>query len=628
MTALERPLERGVAEPRPGAPGSRAPGSGGPDAAAPRPSGPAGQAGASPRPGSGDGRPARPRAGRAWVPRVASLVVALTGVIDLVSALTHPEGGRLRTLTTVVPTTLSTAAAAVTAITGLLLLMLARGLRRRKIRAWRGAVGLLAVGIVLHVIKGLDVEEAVISAAVAAGLLVSRKEFQARGDPRTRWRALTVGVGLLCFDVGLGSALLAGSDGRHVRDGRLVGSVVGHRSLGSVLQTVVRGLVGLGGPVHLLGRRGDLLSDTYVALGAFTAVTIVYLLLRPPEPVPKMSADDEAAMRGLLQRWGGRDSLGYFALRRDKSVMWSPSGKSCIAYRVVSGVMLASGDPIGDPEAWPGAIGAFLDEAARHAWIPAVMGAGESGGEAWVRAGLDALEIGDEAIVAVSDFSLEGRPMRNVRQAVNRIERAGYRTTVARVRDIPDDVAASVRAQAAAWRDTETERGFSMALGRLGAEADGECVTVLARQDGELRGFLHFVPWGDDGLSLDLMRRDKSADNGLNELLIVAALQAAPSMGVRRVSLNFAVFRSALERGDRIGAGFILRAWRGFLLFASRWFQIETLYRFNAKFHPEWEPRFVCYPSARELPRIAIAALEAEAFIVWPSLRRRLRRDG
>jgi lysyl-tRNA synthetase, class II len=54
------------------------------------------------------------------------------------------------------------------------------------------------------------------------------------------------------------------------------------------------------------------------------------------------------------------------------------------------------------------------------------------------------------------------------------------------------------------------------------------------------------------------------------------------------------------------------------LVWASRWWQIETLYRFNAKFQPEWEPRFLCFPSARELPRIAIAALEAEAFLVRP----------
>jgi len=162
-----------------------------------------------------------------------------------------------------------------------------------------------------------------------------------------------------------------------------------------------------------------------------------------------------------------------------------------------------------------------------------------------------------------------------------------------------------------------------MALGRFGDSVDGDCVVATAHDGGKLAAFLHFVPWGSQGLSLDVMRRDRAADNGLNELLIAKVLLAAPALGVCRVSLNFAVFRSSLARGERIGAGFVLRLWRNLLLLASRWFQIESLYRFNAKFQPLWEPRYVCYPVARDLVRIAIAALEAEAFIVWPRPRLR-----
>jgi lysyl-tRNA synthetase class 2 len=80
------------------------------------------------------------------------------------------------------------------------------------------------------------------------------------------------------------------------------------------------------------------------------------------------------------------------------------------------------------------------------------------------------------------------------------------------------------------------------------------------------------------------------------------------------------MFRAALERGERIGAGPVLRAWRGLLLVASRWFQIESLYKFNAKFCPEWVPRFVVYTGTRDIPRIGLAALEAEAFVVWPTV--------
>jgi lysyl-tRNA synthetase class 2 len=411
------------------------------------------------------------------------------------------------------------------------------------------------------------------------------------------------------------------------------GAIVGDPTLGTRAIHVLLGLVGISGPVHFRSDRpADVVFDILLAMGAATVVVPAYLALRAGEPPARLSAEDETRLRELLGRQGARDSLGYFALRRDKAVVFSETGKAAISYRVVSGVMLASGDPIGDPEAWPGAIRVFLEHARLHAWVPAVMGCGEHGGEVWVReAGLRALELGDEAIVEVEDFTLEGRAMRNVRQMVARVERAGYKVEVRRIRDMTPYEIAEVRRQAAAWRGAEVERGFSMALGRFGDEADGDCVAVTATKDDQLAAVLHFVPWGRDGLSLDLMRRDRAADPGLNELLIVAALRAAPDLGVTRLSLNFAVFRSALERGSKLGAGPVLRLWRELLLIASRWFQIESLYRFNAKFRPVWEPRFICYRSAREIPRVAIAALEAEAFLVWPTqwvaLRRAKRRQ-
>jgi lysyl-tRNA synthetase class 2 len=213
---------------------------------------------------------------------------------------------------------------------------------------------------------------------------------------------------------------------------------------------------------------------------------------------------------------------------------------------------------------------------------------------------------------------------------VNRVERGGYVAEVRRVSDIPRAQIAEFARQAGSWRGSPTERGFSMALGRMGAPGDEHCVIATATENGVLRAVLHFVPWGADGLSLDLMRRDRSAQPGVNDFLIVETIKAAEDLGVKRISLNFAMFRSALERGERIGAGPVLRAWRGILLFASRWFQIESLYKFNAKFMPVWVPRFFVFPSTKDAPRVGLAALEAEAFLVWPKLelRRLARRLG
>ena len=565
---------------------------------------------------AGQGRLTRPpdrRHQRSWVPVTAAWLGLLIGLADIVqvvlpSVYVHTH---LHKINPYVPGTLTNLTRTADVLTGLLLLMLSHGLKRRKRRAWQAVILLLAFSVVVHLVHFPRMIAAVVAACVLVALLYFRDEFYAVGDPRTRWRALVVFEGLVVADVAIGLTYILLARGLY-RDYSLIQRI----------QHVIYGLVGVSGPVQFLPEgRSDLFNVLTSALGLFTLVVSAYVFLRPARPAGRMGAQDASRIRDLLCRHGERDSLGYFALRSDKSVIWSPTGKSCIGYRVVSGVMLAGGDPIGDPEAWPGAIHAFLDEAARHAWVPAVMGCGELAAQVWCREGsLNALELGDEAVVEVASFSLKGRAMRNVRQMVSRVERSGYTAEVRRAGDIaPAEIAALIR-QADSWRGSQIERGFSMALGRVGAHGDERCVIVTATENGVLRAILHFVPWGADGLSLDLMRRDRTAQPGVNDFLIVKTIEAAEELGVKRMSLNFAVFRAALERGERIGAGPVLRAWRGILLFMSRWFQIESLYKFNAKFCPVWTPRFFVFPSTKDAPRVCIAALEAEAFLVWPRI--------
>jgi lysyl-tRNA synthetase class 2 len=555
-------------------------------------------------------RPADRRGERRWVPFVAGVLCLLIGLSDVFAIFAPALHEKLDRINHYVPGMLTDVTRTADVIVGLLLLMLSHGLRRRKRRAWQAVIVLLAASIGIHFIHSPRVPTTFVAGVLLVILLVFRDQFYAVGDRRTRWLALWVFAGLVLADLAIGLGYISAA--------RLNGGY----SLSTRVVDVISELMGASGPISFAtDGHGDTYHLLTTVLGIFTLVVTLYVFLRPAEPKARLGPADEEGIRKLLSKHGDRDSLGYFALREDKSIIWSPTGKSCIGYRVVSGVMLAGGDPIGDPEAWPGAIQAFLDEAARHAWAPAVMGCSELGAEVWCREGnLTALELGDEGIVNVADFSLSGRSMRNVRQMVSRVSRNGYTAEVRRIGDVPREEIDEITRVADSWRGSHTERGFSMALGRVGAPGDEECVIATAMCEGTLRAVLHFVPWGADGLSLDLMRRDRGSQPGLNDFLIVEAIKAAPSLGIKRISLNFAVFRAALERGERIGAGPVLRAWRGILIFLSKWFQIESLYKFNAKFCPVWQPRFFVFPSTKDAPRIALAALEAEAFLVWPRL--------
>jgi lysyl-tRNA synthetase class 2 len=492
------------------------------------------------------------------------------------------------------------------------MLVLARGLAHRKRRAWRLVVAVVVIAFVLY-LRHHTWEAAALNATMAWLLWWTRREFLAESEPSSRWHALRAGALTAVLSFFAGMALNA----RTAPDA----------DSWSVVRETLRGLVGF--VPDLPYRRPALETLTNVALtglGVLTVGVVLVILLAPRRKPAMLLPGDEGRLRELLTAHGSLDSLGYFALRRDKSAIFSPSGLAAITYRVVDGVSLASGDPIGDTEAWPGAITAWLDEAERFAWTPGVLGASRRGARAYVRAGLDALEIGDEAVVDLDTFTLEGREMRGVRQAVRRVCRSGATAVVQRQRDLTADELAEVATAVDRLRDGDVERGFSMALGRVGDPADGDVVVVRGYDgQGQLVALLSLVPWGADGLSLDIMRRSRGSENGMLEFLVATLAEQAQTLGVRRLSLNFAVFRSALERGGDVGAGPVLRLWRSVLLAASRWWQIESLYRANAKYRPEWVPRFLCFARATQVARVAVAALQAEAFVVRPSLSRWLR---
>jgi lysyl-tRNA synthetase, class II len=207
--------------------------------------------------------------------------------------------------------------------------------------------------------------------------------------------------------------------------------------------------------------------------------------------------------------------------------------------------------------------------------------------------------------------------MEPVRRAVRRVQRAGYVLTVISQAELTPDQLAEVARRAEDWRGDDTERGFSMALGRVDAPVDGDCVAVLAHDgNGALRGVLSFVPWGQRALSLHLMRRDPTAENGLIEAMVVAVLRAGrEELGVQRISLNFAMFRGIFSAADRVGARPLVRVASNALTFASRFWQIESLYRSNARYQPQWAPRYLCYDSPLTLTRVSLAAGMAEGFL-------------
>jgi lysyl-tRNA synthetase class 2 len=543
------------------------------------------------------------------IPVILGRIAYLAGLFNIFSNSLKHYNPRAAKLGNYLPVLIHSTAFATQTFTGVAMVILGRGLIRRKRRAWILSLIIFTINLVSDFARINRHPLQIVVAAVFIILLITfRKEFYAISDPQTKWLPLIGFVLAFIVMFSIGVLILLN---RH-RD-----SFVGNPSIWNIILTVVEGFFGISGPIEFISSRtSDYVETTLAALGIFILLVPLALYFRRVKPLPKMSNEDIETVRKLIKHDTDQDSLGYFATRRDKSVIWTENKKAGIAYRVESGVMLASGDPFGEFSLWPDAIDAFLEEARLHAWTPAVMGASDRGGEVWVEhANMTAFDIGDEAIIKVKDFTLEGRPMANVRQMVNRIKRKGYVAYTARWSDLDVNIRVELRGLARKWRYGVPERGFSMALDRFGSDIDGDAVITIATLGDEIKGLLYFVPWADEGISLDRMQRDREADAGVNELLIVQTVEWARENKIESISLNFAAFRSLFERAEKISAGPITRGTRNLIRFLSNFFQVESLYRFNAKFDPEWQTRYLVYPKAIDIAKIGWAAIKAEQFI-------------
>ena len=535
------------------------------------------------------------------VPAFAAIAAALVGLVNIASALTPTIRWRGHLLLEFEPVEAMRLFHALALPAGAALLLVAPYLAKRRRRALETAIALmLALGL-FNLLKGLDFEETILTWGVAALLILSRDAFTVRHDPNTLrsavWRVPVLAI------TGLTISMVAVWTG-------------GHASLGTAATETFDLLRYQPGPIRFHHH----IPIGVHALELWTLLMIAYVIFRPLT-VPRAPASPAARQVAAdLVRAHGADTLAFFKLRSDGNYIFSEDRRAFVAYAIENGVLLLSGDPVGSPDALRGLLQQVRQFADARGLKLGALGASERLCPLYEELGLRTIYLGDEAVVELGRFSLEGRPIRKVRQSVTRLSKAGYEAEVHDLRALDQGTIERLEEVVELGRQGAPERGFSMAMDSLQGEHDHETIVVLARDEtGAIRGVLHFVPcYGRAAVSLSFMRRDPDTPNGLTEFLVVRAIELLRERGIDELSLNFAAFakwmHSPEKRHERLLGKLIA--------LGNPFFQIESLYRFNAKFFPRWEPRFLVYEGTFGLPRAGIAAMWAEGQLPKPRIRR------
>ena len=580
------------------------------------------------------------------VRRTASLVVFAAGFLSLLSALAEPIRERLNVLDELFPTVVPETAAALAALGGIGLMVLGRGIRRGQRRAWLVCLGVLIAVAVLHLVKGVDVEEAVIALAVAGYLWLHRSSFEAKTDVARLGRGL--------FGVGLAAVLTVLAGSLAVKLGSVIGGSALHplRRL-SWSQAILASLERMVGVSHIAlpMRLDQFFSPAMATVTAGLALALLVVLFRPvvqhrhhvattagPEGAPAVAVDGTSGLaraRAIVARHGA-GTLDYFALRPDKQFFFW--GDTVVAHAVYGGVCLVSPDPIGPvaerEEAWR-AFRRYVDD---HGWSLGGLGVGEEWLPIYRATGMHDLYVGDEGVVRVGRFTLEGGRFKGLRQAVNRVAKYGYRISFHDPSQLDPALRKSLEDVMTKSRRGDVERGFSMTLGRAFDPADAGLLLAVvhgpspgpdgpdgppsAAPLGTPVAFCQFVPApGIGGYSLDLMRRDDGDHpNGLIDFAVVETIRELKNRGGDGLGLNFATMRAVLAGEAGEGLTHRVQAW--VLKRMGDSMQIESLWRFNAKFDPDWQPRYAVYDAPENMLAVAIAVARAESFWELPVIGR------
>jgi len=555
---------------------------------------------------------ARRSAGTRW-PIVLACFAAASGLLNIVSAMTPAIDSRLKLVEDATPSFVPHVASALVVPAGLMLMMLSRGLWRRRRRAWQLTLALMIAAALLHLLKGLDYEEAASNLLVALALIARRHDFAGPGDPRMRLH-LATRAGLWFAGVfAYGTAAL------------WVNRVAADRpfTLPFALRETGESLVGaeLTASRHLTG---DFASWFPLSVFLLGVVGMLWLLSAWVAPWRYRHSQEQRERAHALVESFGFDTLAPFALRSDKSYFFSEDERAFLAYKVVAGVAVVSGDPIGPEEAVRTLLPRFLTFARERDWRIAVLGAGEQYLDLYRALELRALYHGDEAVVHTGDFSLEGRAIRKVRQSVSRLEREGYQAEVLYARDLDDELRADLQDVFEQWRGDAPTKGFTMELDTLFRLEGDDALFVIGRDpNGVPGGFLHFVvAHPARALSLSSMPRRCETPNGFNEWLVVTTIAWAKAHGFELVSMNFAPFAAILAPDtaeDLAPADRLKRRALGTL--KGRGFQLENLLAFNQKFFPDWKRRYVVFERPIDLPRVGLAGLAVEGYLPLRVLR-------
>lgn len=511
------------------------------------------------------------------------------------------------------------------------LLVLADGLRRGRRFAWIGAVVAQAALVVLAaanvLIRFVDDNDTifygtaeptlyrsvvpfVVPVLVLALLVVTRRRFDVAA-PRGTYRELWTLVAATAVGLGVLYVLL----GTWIRR-----SFDGDPSVGALLLDYPQRLVP---PVLLQWFDAPFLPNSGPTTLLYEWTGIVFWLVLVVATAASFSrvtygVDSDAAERAReVLRASSGSALSWMTTWRGNRYWFTDDGRSYVAFRVISGVALTTGDPVGPPADRRSAIVGFAEYAAANGWSPCFYSVTPDAAAITSDLGWESIQVGEETVLPLKDLAFTGKKFQDVRTAVNRAKKAGVEAEWISFPTAPLAVTDQITAISEEWVADKGMPEMGFTLGGLD-EVDDPAVRCLVAIDEHrtVHGVTSWMPVHRDGVvvgwTLDFMRRRSEGFRPAMEFLIASAALSLQEEGAEFLSLSGAPLAKVGDpTEDSPQATTLSTTLERLLDVVGRTLEpvygFRSLLAFKSKFQPVYEPMYMTFPDPAALPSIGNA---------------------
>lgn len=509
----------------------------------------------------------------AAAPTVGAVATFAAGVILLASGATPTDPGRLAEALELTFPALVDTSHFISSLLGLVLILLAFGLKARLGAAWAASLLGLVLAAALAPLKGLNWEEAAVLAAIAALLVPARAAF-----PRTaRLSRMEITPGWL-FSAGavvVGAAIV----GRLTFDAHLWEDEPLWRMLADTdTERAIRATVGAGVLLMVIG--------------------IWRLLATPATPGVVGDADPEfLRVRAILATAEAAEPESNLALLGDKRFLFSESGESFLMFGVRGRSWISMGGPVGRRDEHLELLWRFREMADSHAARPGLYGIDPDDLIDVIELGFSIQKIGESASVPLPGFSLAGRRREVLRRNWRKAGEGGATFEVLAPGTAP---MAELKRLSDEWLDDHAGGEKAFSLGGFVEAYVLEFPIAVVRVAGEAVAFATlWTTASRDSFSMDLMRYGAAAPKNIMDFLFVELLLWGQAQGYEVFDFGMAPL-AGLD--DRPLAPIMSRVGRLLFERGEEIYNFRGVRRYKDKYDPVWRPRYIAAPRKWQIP--------------------------